>query len=111
MNTFQPDEVKPLDREQAGVIANARRLMLVSGLATMLGIFVVIGVIGYRVLRSEDSVVELTSMLPRDAKFISGAVAGDRIVVTIQIAGQVEIRTFDVKTLREKGRLRFSSEP
>ena len=39
------------------------------------------------------------------------AVADDRIVVTIEEAGAIEIRTFDLKTLRPAGRLRFATEP
>jgi hypothetical protein len=38
-------------------------------------------------------------------------VAGDRVVVTLDIGGAIEMRTFDVKTLRETGRLRFATEP
>ena len=39
------------------------------------------------------------------------AVAGDRIVVTVDVGGAVEIRTFDAATLRPAGRLRFAVEP
>ena len=37
------------------------------------------------------------------------AVAGDRIVVTVDVGGAIEIRTFDAKTLRPAGRLRFAA--
>ena len=39
------------------------------------------------------------------------AVAEDRIAVTVEVAGALEIRTFDLKTLRPTGRLRFATEP
>ncbi len=42
---------------------------------------------------------------------IATTVADDRIVVTLDIAGATEIRTFDLKTLKETGRIRFATEP
>ena len=39
-------------------------------------------------------------MLPKGAKVIATAVADDRIAVTIEQGGMVEVRTFDLKTLR-----------
>jgi hydroxymethylpyrimidine kinase/phosphomethylpyrimidine kinase len=35
----------------------------------------------------------------------------DRIAVTIEQGGLVEVRTFDLKTLKPTGRLRFATEP
>ena len=46
-HSAEPDE-KPLDPEQQKIVAKVRWLMLVSGFATVLGIAVVIGVIGFR---------------------------------------------------------------
>ena len=104
---------KPLDPEQQRIVARVRWLMLVSGLATVLGIAVVIGVIGYRVFRSDGSAAqaEVTAMLPKGARIVSTAVSGDRIAVTIETAGTREIRTFDLRTLKPTGRLRFANEP
>jgi hypothetical protein len=70
-------------------------------------------VIGYRVFKAEGStaVIEVTATLPKGARIISTATAGDRITVTLQIADSVEIRTFDPRTLQAMGRLRFASEP
>ena len=87
--------------------------MLLSGFATFLGIAVVIGVVGYRFFRAEGSAApsEVVAMLPKGAKIVSVTPAQDRIVVTLEIAGATEIRTFDVKTLRPAGRLRFANEP
>lgn len=87
--------------------------MLLSGFATALGIAVVIGVIGYRVYNSGGSAAapEVTAMLPKGASVVATAVAGDRIVVTIDASGTTEVLTFDLKTLKPAGRLRFATEP
>jgi hypothetical protein len=108
----EPDE-KPLDPEQQRIVAKVRWLMLISGVATVLGIAVVIGVIGYRFFRADGSaaVAELTAMLPKGAKVVATAVAEDRLAVTIDIGGAIEVRTFDLKTLKPAGRLRFATEP
>jgi hypothetical protein len=111
MSNLQPDDDKPLDPAQARIVAKLRWLMLVSGFATVFGVAVIIGVIGYRVFKDEGRVVDVTATLPKGAKIIATAVAGDRIAVTIELAGALEIRTFDVKSLKPTGRLRLASEP
>ena len=113
MTVSEPDDDKPLDPERRKFVAKVRWLMLISGFATVLGIAVVIGVIGYRVYRSEGSVApaEATAMLPKGAKIISTAVADGRIAVTVEQGGTIEVRTFDLKTLKPTGRLRFATEP
>jgi hypothetical protein len=104
---------EPLSPAQAQVVARVRWLMVISGVATMLGIAVVIGVIGYRVFRSDGRAgpVEATALLPKGGRIVQTAVAGDRIVVTVDVGGAVEIHTFDAATLRPAGRLRFAVEP
>jgi hypothetical protein len=104
---------EPLSPAQAQIVARVRWLMVISGVATMLGIAVVIGVIGYRVFRSDGRAgpAEATAMLPKGGRIVQTAVAGDRIVVTIDVGGALEIRTFDAATLRPAGRLRFAVEP
>jgi hypothetical protein len=107
-----PDDDRPLDPAQARLVAKMRRFMLLSGFATLLGVAVVIAVIGYRVFRSEGRVTaDVTAMVPKGARVIATAVAGDRIVVTLDIAGTTEVRTFDAVTLAPAGRLRFVAEP
>jgi hypothetical protein len=108
-----PDDEKPLTPEQQRIIARVRWLMLISGVATVLGIAVVIGLIGYRFYRSEGSAgpAEITALLPKGAKIVSTAVADGRIAVTVELGGGIEVRTFDLKTLRPTGRLRFATEP
>lgn len=93
------------------MVAKVRWLMLISGFATVLGIAVVIGVIGYRVFRDDGRVADVTAMLPKGAKIISTAVAENRVAVTIELNGTLEIRTFDLKSLKPTGRLRFATEP
>jgi hypothetical protein len=112
MTFSEPDE-KPLDPEQQRIVARVRWLTLISGFATVLGMAVVIGVIGYRVYWSGGSAApaEVTATLPKGAKVLSTATADDRIVVTIEVMGTVEVRTFDLHTLKEAGRLRFATEP
>jgi hypothetical protein len=104
---------EPLSPAQAQIVARVRWLMVISGVATMLGIAVVIGVIGYRVFRSDGRAgpAEATEMLPKGGRIVQTAVAGDRIVVTIDVGGALEIRTYDAATLRPQGRLQFAVEP
>ena len=99
----------------AGMVARVRWLMIISGLTTLLAIAAVIGVIGYRVFRAGGSGHAATAegiiVLPKGARMIASTVADDRIVVTLDIGGSTEIRTFDIKTLKETGRIRFATEP
>jgi len=86
--------------------------MLISGATTLVAIAVVFGVIGYRVFKAEGSApAEVTALLPKGARVIATAIAEDRIVVTIDMGGTIEIRTFDAKTLKPAGRLKFATEP
>jgi hypothetical protein len=108
---------EPLDPAAARMVAKVRAMMLIAGLTTMLAIFAVLGVIGYRLFTLQGSapapgtVPELTTALPKGAKVVSTTAANDRIVVTIEVDGRTEIRTFDVRTLRPTGRLQLSSQP
>ncbi len=88
--------------------------MLISGLTTLIAVTAVIGVIGYRLLRAEGSAPRMTDMtatLPKGARILATAVAENRIVVTIDVGGAVELHTFDLQTLKPAGRLRFADEP
>jgi hypothetical protein len=107
------DEPVPLTPEQQALVGRVRKLMLLSGAATLLGIAVVIGVIGYRVFRTDGSVApaETITLLPKGAKIVSTATAGDRLLVTVDINGALEIRSFDAHTLKPAGRLKFATEP
>jgi hypothetical protein len=109
------DAIPEPSPEQAALFARVRRMMLIAGLTTAVAIGAVLIAIGYRLFRVEGSVTtaatEITATLPKGARIVSTAVAGDRLVVTLDIGGATEIRTFDAKTLRPAGRLRFVSEP
>jgi hypothetical protein len=108
------DDDKPLDPSAQKIVARVRWLMLISGLTTFVGVAAILGVIGYRMFRSDGSgaaQADATALLPKGARIVSTAVAEDRIAVTIDIGGAIEIRTFDLKTLRPTGRLRFATEP
>jgi hypothetical protein len=85
--------------------------MAISGLTTLIAIAAVLGVIGYRVFKAGESAAEATALLPKGARVISTAFTEDRLAVTIEVAGAIEIRTFDAKTFRPLGRLRFATEP
>jgi hypothetical protein len=107
------DDEKPLDPAAAGIVAKVRWLMLISGVTTLVAIAAVIGVIGYRVFRSEGSLArpDVTAMLPKGARVVAIAAAQDRIVVTVELSGALEARIFDLRTLAPAGRLRFATEP
>jgi hypothetical protein len=108
------DDDKPLDPAAARVVARLRWLMLISGVTTLVAIAAVLGVIGYRLFKAEGSaaaLVDTTAVLPKGARIVATAVAEDRIAVTIDVGGATEIRTFDVRSLKPTGRLRFVTEP
>lgn len=99
--------------EQAQMAARVRRMMLIAGLTTGLGIAAVFVAIGYRLFRSEGSApaADVTATLPRGAKIVSTGIAGDRLLVTLDVGGATEIRAFDARSLKPAGRLRFAAEP
>jgi len=100
-------------QEQAALFARVRRLMLIAGLTTALAVAAVLIAIGYRLFRTEGSAVstDTTAVLPKGARIVSTGVAGDRLVVTLEVGGATEIRTFDAHTLKATGRLKFANEP
>ncbi|RTM04581.1 MAG: hypothetical protein EKK33_35230 [Bradyrhizobiaceae bacterium] len=101
--------------EQAALFARVRRMMLIAGLTTALAVCAVLIAVGYRLFRSEGRATEapsdVTATLPKGAKIVSTGVAGDRLVVTLDLGGVTEIRTFDAHTLKPAGRLKFANEP
>lgn len=119
-----PAEPAP-DVDASRVIAKVRKLMLVSMAVTVVAVGSVFGFIGYRIYKGEGSTekkadklpesspipTDVTLSLPRGARIIQSAVANDRLVLTLEIDGKIEVRTFDVKTLQPAGRLNFSATP
>lgn len=113
------------DAAAAGLIARVRRLMLVSMAITVVAVGSVFGLIGYRMYKGDGAAAktadklpesspiptDVTLSLPRGARVVQSAVANDRLVMTLEIDGKLEVRTFDLKTLQPTGRLNFSATP
>lgn len=109
----EPVAADPHPEQTAQLVARVRRMMLIAGLTTAIGIGALLVVIGYRLFRTEGSppVSAVTATLPKGARIVSATAAGDRVVVTLEIDGATEIRTFDTRTLKPAGQLKFVSEP
>ncbi len=88
-------------------------MMLIAGLTTAIGLAAVLFAIGYRLFKTEGSVqqTDVTATLPKGARIVSTGVADGRLLVTLDINGVTEIRSFDAKTLKPVGRLSFVREP
>ena len=88
-------------------------MMLIAGLTTALAVAAVLVAIGYRLFRAQGNApaTDITATLPKGARIVSTAAAGDRLVVTLDIGGATEILTFDARTLKLAGKLKFVSEP
>lgn len=100
--------------EHLQLMARLRRMMMVAGITTSVAIAVLMVAIGYRLFRGEGSGAagpDITAVLPKGARIVATATAGDRLAVTLDVGGTTEIRTFDAKTLKPTGRLRFAVEP
>jgi hypothetical protein len=124
-----PTAARPLDPDATRTLGNIRRLMLISNLFMVVAIGAVLAVVGYRIFRTEPAAPpppptpaapkpvlatipnDMTLSLPRGAHIVATAVAGDRLVITLEIDGATEIRTFDIKTLQPTGRLMFGIVP
>lgn len=121
MSDTDSDQEKPLTPEQEAAVAKVRRLMLISSATLVIGMGAVFGVIGYKVFRSGDTLpaaapdgprnlVEAFDKLPPGAKVVGTAVGEAQIVVTIEVGGGTELRTYDPHTLRLLGRLRLTPQ-
>ena len=121
-----PAEPAPApDSDAARVIAKVRKLMLVSMAVTVVAVGSVFGFIGYRIMKADGTTAktadklpeasaipaDMTLAIPRGARVIQSAVTAERLVITLEIDGKIEVRTFDVKTLQPAGRINFSAAP
>jgi hypothetical protein len=122
-----PASARPLDPDATRTLGNIRRLMLASNIFMVVAIGAVLAVVGYRISRTEPAPppppppvaapapakipLDMTLTLPRGARILQTAVAGERLVITLQIDGMTEIRTFDIKTLQPTGRMSFATVP
>src|SRR5262245_23965880 len=113
MSDPQADDEKPLDPAAARIVSRVRWMMAISALTTLIAVVAVLGVVSYRLLRSDGSAstADVTAMLPKGARIVATAVAEDRIAVTVEVNGVIEIRTFELRSLKPTGRLRFATEP
>jgi hypothetical protein len=102
----------PPTAEAEALVARTRLMLIISALTTLIAIAAVVSVIGYRVFNSGGAIgTDGIITLPKGARLISTAASGGHVAVLIDIGGTSELRTFDIKTLKQTGRLRFATEP
>jgi hypothetical protein len=103
---------KPLDPEAERAIAKVRRLMMIASATTFLAVAVVLGVIGYRISHLSGSaaspVPQAVPALPAGAKVLSSAVGDNRVVLTVDVNGAIELYSFDLATLKPLTHSRLS---
>jgi hypothetical protein len=102
---------EPAESAAAQAVARARLIMLISALTTALAIAAIVTAIGYRMFSGGVATAEDTIALPKGARLISTSASAGRLAVLIEIDGGNELLTFDIKTLKQTGRLRFPREP
>ena len=112
---------KLTEAEQARFVTKVRRLMLIASATTVLAVGAVIAVIGYRVFHWQGSAPapvpsgpprpDVTAALPAGAKVLSSAIGEGRIVLTVEVAGGIELRSFDLNTLKPLGMIRLAPPP
>jgi hypothetical protein len=102
----------PPAADTESMVARARLMMIISALTTLIAIAAVVSVIGYRVFSSGGAIgADGIITLPKGARLISTVASAGRVAVLIDIGGTSELRTFDIKTLKQTGRLQFATEP
>jgi Family of unknown function (DUF6476) len=105
------DDLSP---EQARIVARVRRLMFGSLVVMAAGFLAVFGVIAYRLYAGTERgrpAIEETLHLARGARVLSTAATDNRLVVTVENAGTVEVLIYDLETLQPKGRFEIKSTP
>jgi hypothetical protein len=103
---------QPLDPAQEAIVRRLRRLMVLSSLIMLAGFLVVFGVIGYRLFTTpqQDSAIEANVSLPAGARVLSTAASDGQLIITIEVGGAIEVRTFNLSTLKQTGRMTFQSK-
>jgi hypothetical protein len=110
MDQKTPDQAP--DAHAAAAIARVRRLMVIASATTFVAVAFVLVVIGYRLFHWQGSVpaaADVAATLPVGAKVLSSAVGDGRIVLTVEIGGAVELRTYDLNTLKPLGRQKLTA--
>jgi len=85
--------------------------MVIASLTTFVAAAAIIGVIGYRVFRSEGRVERLpdaAAALPPGSRVLSSAIGESRVVLTVEVNGAIELLTFDLNTLKPVARARLA---
>src|ERR1700722_54497 len=96
----------PAESETAQLVARARTMMIISALTTGLAVAAVVAVIGYRMFAlGGAAATEGVITLPKGARIVSMAGSSGRVAILVDIDGASEMRVFDMKTLKETGRL------
>jgi hypothetical protein len=104
---------RPLDPDAAAAVARVRRLMLVASLTTLIAVAAVLAVIGYRVFHLQGSapLPMQEAALPAGAKIVSTAVGDGHVVLTVEVNGALELRSYDLATLKPLARVRLTPTP
>jgi hypothetical protein len=104
---------RPLSPEAERAIRRVRRLMMIASVTTFLAVAAVLVVIGYRVFHLGGSAPPpppgLGASLPAGAKVVSSAIGEGRIVLTVEVAGAIELYSFDLATLKPLGHARVTT--
>jgi hypothetical protein len=116
MAQISNNNLSPPNADAEAMVARARTLMIISALTTLIAIAAVVSVIGYRMVNASGAGISAIAgdgviALPKGARVISTVASGGRVAVLIEIGGTSELITFDIKTLKQTGRLRFATEP
>ena len=106
---------KQLDPEAERAIVKVRRLMMIASVTTFLAVAAVLGVIGYRISHLGESASppspQAVPALPAGAKVLSSAVGEGHIVLTVEVNGAIELRTYDLHTLQPLRRAVLTAKP
>ena len=111
---MNPSDSDDLSSAQARMVLRVRRLMLGSLLVMAAGFLAVFGVIAYRLYAGAERgrpPIEETLNLGRGARVIGTSATGNRLVVTVENAGLVEVLIYDIETLQPKGRFVIKPTP
>ena len=108
------DAEKPLDPEAARIVAKVRRLMMIASLTTFIAVAIVIAVIGYRFFKGEGRAQagpDADAPWPNGARIVSSAMIDERLALMIETPSGLEVRFFDLRTLKPAGRLPLGGKP
>src|SRR5258708_14935387 len=91
--------------EQAAMFQRVRRMMLIASITTAVAISAVLVAVGYRLFTSGGSAQtnDVTAMLPKGAKIYATAVAGDKLVIMLDVGGTTQIPTLEAPTNKPAG--------